>query len=175
MNAFDGVLTVFGVLIGAYLGGVQSKGLLLAIFGVTVAMAMSGFSGAYVAESAEREKELQEIEAATLEETHEDDIFTEAAGFASLFVAIVDGLAPAVGSLPMAIPFLLAVIFPGIFVDISFLFIIAFLIGAVELFLLGSAIGKVSDRSPVKFGLLMVLMGIVVGLVSMLFENLLHI
>jgi hypothetical protein len=48
MNAFDGVLTVFGVLIGAFLGSVDPKALLLAIVGVTAAMAMSGFAGAYV-------------------------------------------------------------------------------------------------------------------------------
>jgi len=173
MNSFDGVLTVFGVLIGAFLGGIEPKGILLAIVGVTVAMTMSGFSGAYVAESAERKKELQEIEDATLEETDNNDIFTEAANFASFFVALVDGLAPAVGSLPMALPFLFAILFPG-FLEISFLFIVAFVIGAVELFLLGYAIGKVSDRSPSRFGILMVLMGIVVGFIAILFENLLE-
>lgn len=173
MNAFDGVLTVFGVLIGAFLGSVDPKALLLSIAGVTVAMSISGFSGAYVTESAEREKDIHEIEAVTLQKSDEDDVFTEAGAFASFFVAFVDGMAPAAGSLPMAVPFLLAITFPGVFV-ILHLFILAFLVGAVELFLLGMAIGKISDRSPVRFGFVMLLMGIIVGFLTMVFENLLE-
>jgi len=43
MNAFDGALTMLGVVIGAYIAG-------------SIAMGASGMSGAYMAEKAEREK-----------------------------------------------------------------------------------------------------------------------
>ncbi|MHA2333324.1 MAG: hypothetical protein ACXAEU_14980 [Candidatus Hodarchaeales archaeon] len=88
-------------------------------------------------------------------------------------MALVDGLAPAIASLTMAIPFFIDVFFQGTF-EILHLFIIAFIIGGVELFLLGVAIGKVSNRSPGKFGIIMLFMGIIVGLLAMFFENLLE-
>ena len=55
MNAFDGVLTIIGVLMGNLVAGVSSAQIVLST-GLTTsgAMGISGLWGAYLTESAER-------------------------------------------------------------------------------------------------------------------------
>jgi hypothetical protein len=63
MNAFDGALTMLGLIFGGLITmqtanpEVVFDALLLAAVGTSVAMAVSGFSGSYLAESAERDRE----------------------------------------------------------------------------------------------------------------------
>lgn len=62
MNAFDGVLTIIGVLMGNLVAGVNSAQIVLST-GLTtsVAMGISGLWGAYLTESAERKRDLGEL------------------------------------------------------------------------------------------------------------------
>ena len=57
MNAFDGTLTIMGVVIGAHFSGVTNPHIVItAGIGGSVAMGISGVSGAYLAERAERNR-----------------------------------------------------------------------------------------------------------------------
>ena len=59
MNGFDGALTVLGIIVALYIGDVQSYTLIIiAALGSGISMAVSGFVGAYMSETAERKKEL---------------------------------------------------------------------------------------------------------------------
>ncbi|MHA1614187.1 MAG: hypothetical protein ACTSW7_05825, partial [Candidatus Thorarchaeota archaeon] len=72
MNAFDGALTMLGLI----LGGLFTinpldptpgfNAIFLAAAGTSIAMAISGFSGSYLAESAERDREVDEMGRAML-------------------------------------------------------------------------------------------------------------
>src|ERR1700690_1570000 len=67
MNAFDGVLTTLGVLVGSYIGRVRSAHQVIAVgLGAAVAMGISGFYGSYLIERAERDRSLRELEDVTL-------------------------------------------------------------------------------------------------------------
>jgi len=63
MNAFDGVMTMLGFIIGAHVSGlIEPKIIVVAGLGASLAMGISGFFGAYLAEKALRIKKLKEIE-----------------------------------------------------------------------------------------------------------------
>ena len=63
MNGFDGAMTVFGIVLGSWIAGVSKPNIIiLAGLGACLAMGISGFSGAYMAEKAERERHLKEME-----------------------------------------------------------------------------------------------------------------
>ena len=66
-NSFDGILTMIGIVMGQYLAGVKAPGT-IAITGVAAAISLSisGWSSAYLAESAERQRELAELERISL-------------------------------------------------------------------------------------------------------------
>ena len=67
MNFFDGVLTVLGVIIGNFIivmNGkvISSQNILVTSISVSIAIGISGISGGYLAEKAERKAELIEIQ-----------------------------------------------------------------------------------------------------------------
>jgi predicted membrane protein (TIGR00267 family) len=62
MNAFDGVLTIIGVLMGNFVAGVSDARIVLSTgLATCVAMGISGLWGAYLTESAERKRDLDEL------------------------------------------------------------------------------------------------------------------
>ncbi len=62
MNAFDGVLTTIGVLAGNYLAGVRDLSIPIRTgIATSIAMGISGLWGAYLTETAERQRELSEL------------------------------------------------------------------------------------------------------------------
>jgi len=72
MNAFDGALTMLGLILGGLftinpLDPIPGfNAIFLAAAGTNIAMAISGFSGSYLAESAERDREVDEMGRAML-------------------------------------------------------------------------------------------------------------
>jgi len=94
MNGFDGAMTVFGIVLGSWIAGVSKPNIIiLAGLGACLAMGISGFSGAYMAEKAERERHLKEMEEVATGKV--DPIQYEAARFITFYVAFIDGLSPA--------------------------------------------------------------------------------
>jgi predicted membrane protein (TIGR00267 family) len=164
MNAFDGAMTVMGIVIGAWVGGVsQPEWILSAGLGACLAMGVSGFCGAYMVEEAERIHELKELEKAMLKRL-ETSVIGRASRFAPLWTALIDGLSPSFTSLICMLPFFLALV--GL-LPVSLTTWISVGLTLATLFGLGAYLGKVSERSVWVHGLKMFLAGL--GMVGVLF------
>jgi len=157
MNAFDGALTMLGVVIGSYLSDITDPRIIIAA-GIAGALAMgiSGVSGAYMTESAERTKRLKELERAMLRPMR-DTIHEEAQDFATAVVAIVDGVSPALAALCVISPFFLEHF--G-FVSALVAFYSSIGLTLAVLVGLGVYLAKISDESMVKYGARMLLVGL---------------
>jgi predicted membrane protein (TIGR00267 family) len=167
MNAFDGVLTLIGVVVGAHFSGVTDpKVVITAGIGGSIAMGISGASGAYLAERAERRRDLKKLEAAMLRSL-DDSQYARASKAAIVAIALVDGLSPAAAASLVVMPYFLLPIL-GLTIDTAFY--ASLLVGLAVLFVLGTFLARVSDERPVFSGIQMILVGIVtiiiVGLLS---------
>ncbi len=166
MNAFDGALTMLGLILGGLITidpanpGIVFNALLLAAVGTSVAMAVSGFSGSYLAESAERDREVEEMGRAMLADMSES-MYAKATRTTSVVVAIVDGLAPAGAALIIITPLMLV---PLDLVDVYTAFYAAIVICMLLLFLLGLFLGRVSRKSMWSYGAKTLLAGIVTAI-----------
>jgi predicted membrane protein (TIGR00267 family) len=165
MNAFDGSMTSLGVVIGAYITNIVDPMAVIGVIMVSgIAMAVSGFSGTYMTESAERNRSLNELEEAMLTNL-DDTIYGEASRFVAIFAAIVDGSAPFLASIPAVIPFYLSYI--GILPN-NFAFVASIAASLLTLFLLGVFLGKVSDTNVLYSGVKMVIAGVAVAILALL-------
>jgi predicted membrane protein (TIGR00267 family) len=163
-NAFDGVLTMIGVLMGNYLGGVRDAGIVIRIgIATAISIGVSGLWGAYLAESAERGRELAELERLSLTDLGETKI-GRASRVAVIVVSLVDGLSPFVSSLIVLVP----LFFSPLIGNILLSYALSFAIGLVGLFGLGMFLGHISGRSLVGYGLRTVVAGIVAMVINAL-------
>ena len=165
MNAFDGSMTSLGVVIGAYITNIVDPRAVIGVILVSgIAMAVSGFSGTYMTESAERSRSLNELEDAMLTDL-DDTIYGEASRFVAIFAAFVDGSAPFLASIPAVVPFYLALI--GV-TPVGFAFTASVGASLLTLFLLGVFLGRVSDSNILYSGVKMVIAGVAVALLALL-------
>jgi predicted membrane protein (TIGR00267 family) len=165
MNAFDGAMTSLGVVIGSYVTGILDPADVMGVILVSgVAMAVSGFTGTFMTESAERNHSLNELEDAMLTDL-ESTRFGKASRVVSVFAAIVDGAAPFLAAIPCILPFLLVQL--GL-LDIYLGFTISVAASLSVLFVLGFYLGKLSESNLVVSGLKMVVAGIVVALIALI-------
>ena len=163
-NAFDGVLTMIGVLMGNYLGDVRSPSTVVRIgIATSISIGVSGLWGAYLAESAERGRELAELEKISLTDLSDTKI-GRASRMAVVVVSLVDGLSPLISSLIVLVPFFFATFIDNILVSYALSMIVA-LIG---LFGLGMFLGRISGRSLVGYGLRTVVAGVVAIVINTL-------
>jgi predicted membrane protein (TIGR00267 family) len=143
VNGFDGALTTLGLVIGFYSAEQVAIAVMIsACLGAAIALAVSGFSSAYVSEAAEREKELKELEQSLMKKL-DDSAHGKAARIVPVFVAMVNGLAPLTMSLIIITPLFLSQ--AGISLPwppLEAATVVAFLV----LFLLGAFLGKISGR-----------------------------
>ncbi len=159
MNAFDGALTMLGVVIGAYVSGVINQPTIIISAGIagSIAMGASGISGAYMTEKAERTKKLKELEKAMLSDMKES-VHGKSQRFATIFAALVDGFSPAIAAMIVISPFFFAN-FELISYEIAFFVCVA--ITLIVLVLLGIYLAKISDESLIKYGILMLFVGLI--------------
>ena len=168
MNAFDGAMTSLGVVIGAYISNIDEPMTVIGVILVSaIAMAVSGFSGTYMTESAERVKSLNELEDAMLTNL-EDTIYGKASRFVSVFAALVDGSAPFLASLPSVIPFYLATV--GL-LPMGLAFTVSIAAALAILFLLGVFLGRLSESNIIYSGVKMVIAGVAVALIALLLNG----
>lgn len=114
MNAFDGIVTIIGVLTGSLAAGIVRPSVVVVTGLMTaVAMGISGFWGAYLTESAEREKSLHALERHTLSDLSQTRI-GRASRAAVVIVTLVDGLAPMLSAAFILTPFYFARAFPSV-------------------------------------------------------------
>ena len=157
MNAFDGVLTIIGVLMGNYTAGVTNPNVVIITgFSTSMAMGISGLWGAYLTESAERKRDLDELESHTLTDLSETKI-GRASRVAVVIVALVDGLAPFLAALVVLLPFF----FSGLMADIVFSYYVSLGMALVVLFAVGAFLGKVSKENMIISGVKMIGAGLV--------------
>jgi predicted membrane protein (TIGR00267 family) len=139
MNAFDGVLTSVGILAGAFIGGVEKAATVVSVVAAAaVSMGVSGFYGAYLIERAERGRALRELEESTLFSLGRTQIGA-ASRYATVIIALIDGISPALASILMLVPF-----FAVGSIGLHTAFYLGWGVGFVELFLLGVFLGRVS-------------------------------
>ncbi len=168
MNAFDGSMTSLGVVIGAYISNISDPRAVIGVIIVSgIAMAISGFSGTYLTENAERSSSLDELEDAMLVNL-DDTIYGQASRFVPIFAAIVDGSAPFIASIPSVVPFFLA-LFGLIGVGPAFYASIG--ASLVTLFMLGVFLGRVSRGNILYSGVKMVVAGVAVALLALLLNG----
>jgi predicted membrane protein (TIGR00267 family) len=163
MNAFDGAMTSLGVVIGAYISNIVEPMTVIGVILVSaIAMAVSGFSGTYMTESAERVKSLNELEDAMLTN------YGKASRFVSVFAALVDGSAPFLASLPSVIPFYLVTV--GL-LPMGLAFTVSIAAALLILFLLGVFLGRLSESNIIYSGVKMVIAGVAVALIALLLNG----
>ena len=167
MNAFDGALTMFGVIIGSYFAGLKIPSVITgAGIGACMAMGISGFVGTFMTERAERIRRIKEIEKAMLTDLGGTE-FMERSLLASLFAAFVDGLSPMIAALGPLIPFYLYSFLPF---SIDAVFMLAATINISILFGLGAFLGKSSHENIIVCGLIMTGAGFLIVLLLLLLQ-----
>ena len=157
MNAFDGALTMLGVVIGAYVAGIlEPVPIISAAIAGSIAMGTSGMSGAYMTEKAERTKKLKALEKAMLTDL-KNGLHGKSHRFATIFAALVDGLSPALAAMLVVSPFF-AVNYGLISPEYAFYTCIGITLGV--LFVLGIYLAKISDERMIRYGVQMLGVGV---------------
>ncbi len=168
MNTFDGVITILGVITGSYATGASPQFIIGAGMGAGLAMGISGFTGAYLVEKAERARTYKALEQALLSDL-DNSIHFKASRFASFWVALVDGVSPLMSSILAISPFFLSLI--GIITShLSFYISLAFIM--VILLTLGIFLARISEEKIVFSAIRMIVVGLATALISLMIGGL---
>ena len=150
MNAFDGVITILGIILGSkLLGSAEAGQIVAASVGALIAMGVSGASGTYITEMAEQERKIKELQDAMLTNL-EGTILVKAHREAAVISALVDSAAAIFAGLLAVAPYFLTV--AGYISDVA-AFYSSLIISLSLLFTLGVFLGKVAGRSLLFSGL----------------------
>lgn len=125
--------------------------------GACLAMGISGMTGAYFTERAERERELKNLEKAMLKDLS-GSIQDAASRMIPILTALVDGISPALTGSITLLPF-----FFGLNIEIAYVLGIIFNLGT--LFMLGIYLGRVSKQNKLLNGIKMLLVGLITALI----------
>jgi len=154
IGAFDGALTVLGIMIGAYAalaGRPNPGGFVIAVsISASIALAISSMVGAYEAERIEKKLHRHSIERAMLvglSEEHRSAFRT-----AALVSAAVHGVAPVIAALIPVVPFF--------FMEFGTATIVATLLTLAFLFTLGAYLGSLVRERIVFTGLRFIMTGL---------------
>jgi predicted membrane protein (TIGR00267 family) len=170
MNAFDGALTMLGLILGGLFTINPTNptpgfnAILLAAAGTSIAMAISGFSGSYLAESAERDREVDELAHAMLTDMS-DSMFAKASRTTSVVVAIVDGSSPAIAGFIVMLPLFFV---PMGLIEYHIAFYLGIGICMFLLFILGLFLGAVSKKNMWSYGAKTLFAGILTAVLMLL-------
>ena len=164
-NGFDGALAMLGLIMGFYVsGGVPLAITISACLGTAIALAMSGITSAYISESAERLKELRELEQAMVSNL-DHSAFGKAARLVPILIAMVNGFAPFLFAILIILPLWLSWL--GVTLPLQPLqssIVVAFM----TIFFLGIFIGRVGGVSWFWSGLRTILIAFVTSLLILL-------
>lgn len=164
MNAFDGVLTLTGVLMGNLSAGVENPAIVITTgLSTSIAIGISGLWGSYLTESAEKKRSLNELMNSTLTDLN-GTIIGRASRYAAVVVSIVDGLSPFLAALVVMIPFFLHRFFPVI----QWVYYASLGTALLALFGLGLFLGKISKENLIISGIKTVFAGIASIIISSL-------
>lgn len=170
MNAFDGILTIIGVLMGNLTAGVVNPNIVITTgLSTCIAMGISGLWGSYLTETAERKHDLEELGRSTLTDLNDTHI-GRASRYAAIIISIVDGLSPFLAALLVLIPFFLH----GLFSSIQMVYYTTLGVALAALFLLGIFLSTVSKDNLIISGIKTVIAGILSIIVGSLLNGNLH-
>jgi predicted membrane protein (TIGR00267 family) len=156
MNAFDGVLTIIGMLMGNMAAGVTNPNVVITTgLSTSIAMGISGLWGSYLTESAERKHDLDELSNSTLTDLNNSRI-GRASRYAAFTVSIVDGISPLLAALLVLIPFFIH----GIFPNIQVVYYTTLGVALVTLFALGVFLGNISKENLIISGIKTTIAGV---------------
>jgi len=164
MNAFDGTLTIIGVLMGNLTAGVEKPQIVVSTgLSTCIAMGVSGLWGAYLTEAAERKRDLIELSRYTLTDLN-DTLIGKASRAAVVTVALIDGFSPFLAALVVLIPFFVVGVFPAI----TWAYYISLGMALLTLFGLGLFLGHISSGNLMLYGVKTVIAGVASILISFL-------
>ncbi len=164
-NAFDGALTLLGILMGnLVLGELHPPTVISTGLGVCLAMGMSGTFGRYFSERAERKHALRQIEKYMFTDLS-GSILEQESKKKVIMISLVDGLSPTIAAVIPLIPFFLA---QSMLISVRLSIILSFTLDFSVLFILGMFLGKLSDENVILHGMLMVGVGFITGLIILL-------
>ncbi|MFX0116568.1 MAG: VIT1/CCC1 transporter family protein [Candidatus Hodarchaeota archaeon] len=165
-NAFDGSMTVLGIVVGAWIVGVTKYEIIVtAGLGACLAMGVSGLFGAYMTERAERKNRLKTLEAAMLADLS-NSIHKDASNFASIYAALIDSTSPMLTGIISLIPF----IFTGMrMIAISEAYIASLILTLATLFSLGLYLGRIAKENILLYGFQTVASGLLIVSIIFLF------
>ena len=170
MNAFDGVMTVLGIILGSQLIGDGSAASVLgAGIGASLAMGISGVSGTYMAEKAEHVRKVKVIEKAMLKDI-KDTVIGRAHMKAALINAVVYALAALLAGLFIISPY--ALVLTGV-LSYQSAFLTSLLMSFALLFVLGVFLGRISGERLIISGAKAVGVGLATLLLLFLLNTLL--
>jgi len=137
MNAFDGSMSMLGIIVGATGAG--------------------GAVGAFMAERAERMRRLRELEESMLTDLNSSHLYRDSVR-AILFLAVVDAVAPGIMSIFILVPFYLTL---WNMISITNAITSSIVITLILLFGLGILLGKISKENIMFHGMITVVAGII--------------
>lgn len=136
IGAFDGALTILGIIVGAAASGAgdaERALVLTASVSAAIALAVSSAVGAFEAERVEKKLDIGTLERAMLTRLSEEH--KGAFRFAAYASALVHGVAPLIAALPPVVPFLLLpfqeAILAAVVVTLAFLFVMGAYLGNI--------------------------------------------
>lgn len=166
MNAFDGVLTMIGVLMGNLSAGVTTPRIVVTTgLSTCIAMGISGLWGAYLTEAAERKRDLLELGRHTLTDLNHTRI-GRASRLAVVIVALVDGFSPFLAALLILTPFFAVGLFPAVL----WAYYTSIGLALLTLFGLGLFLGHISQENMIYYGIKTIIAGVISILIGFLLE-----
>jgi predicted membrane protein (TIGR00267 family) len=142
LNGFDGVITMIGVLLGNFIiGAMDYKHVIISGSAVCISLLVSGIVSAYNSESAERAKEIRDLESSTLHLLN-GTIISRAQRFATLILSAVNGATIGISAFIPLVPF-----FFGRFLPIRICYYTGTGLAFLILLSLGVFLGKISRQS----------------------------
>ncbi len=164
LNGFDGILTVLGITAGSFSTNVGNpKVLITSCIGSAIALGVSGVSGAYITEKAERLKEFKELQDTMISDL-KDSIHKKNVTHRSIAISVVNGASPFLLALLSTVPYFFAL------TEVLNMRIAYYLSASISLLLLGilgGFLGKISKESLISYGMKMVGVGVITAGLSL--------
>ena len=163
-NGFDGTLTSIGVVVGAYLSGVEDGLALIGIgLGAAVGLGTSGIWSVWEIERAETSREREQVESAMLISL-EDTRLTRDLRSEQIVLALAAATGPVIGVTVSLLPFLLE----GVLFTMFQAVVVSILLGVLMLGGVGAYMGLISRQRWYVAAVRMGLAGVVVTVISVL-------
>ena len=156
-NGFDGSMTMLGIIVGAWVVNVtQPEIIVTSGLGACLAMGISGLSGAYMTERAERKRDLKDLECAMITKLN-DSVISDATRFVTFYAALVDGGSPILTALVSLSPFFF-LLYGMIAVHAAY--IASLVVTLITLFILGLYLGRIAKENMLLYGIQTLIAGV---------------